>query len=279
MLTPTGELVRNAQAASVGLAAFNGITIEHGEAIVEAAEATRTPVILALSHNAVRYHGALAPITRAYEALAEAASVDVGLHLDHVEDLALLEEATAYRFGSMMYDGAALPDEQNVATTREATNLLHSKGVWVEAELGEVGGKDGAHSPHARTDPAEAVEFVAQTGVDALAVAVGSSHAMTDRTAELDLELVSRLRDAVPVPLVLHGSSGVSDAGIAAAVAAGLVKVNVGTQLNIAYSDAVRAGVAAATGPDPRKYLTGARSAMVATVTRLIRVISQSADV
>jgi fructose-bisphosphate aldolase class II len=279
VLMPTAELMHRAQAASVGLAAFNGITIEHGEAIVEAAEAVGTSVVLALSHNAVRFHGGLAPITLAYQALAEAASVDVALHLDHVEDLALIEEATAYRFGSMMYDGATLPYSDNVAATREATTLLHGKGIWVEAELGEVGGKDGAHSPHARTDPAEAARFVAQTGVDSLAVAVGSSHAMTDRTAELDLDLVSRLRDSVPVPLVLHGSSGVSDEGIAAAVAAGLVKINVGTQLNIAYTDAVRAGVSAATGPDPRKYLAGARSAMVATVAGLIRVISQSADV
>jgi fructose-bisphosphate aldolase class II len=144
----------------------------------------------------------------------------------------------------------------------------------LESELGEIGGKDGAHAPHVRTDPDEAASFVSETDVDALAVAVGSSHAMTTRTAELDLDLIGRLRDSVPVPLVLHGSSGVSDAGIAAAVRAGLVKINVGTQLNIAFSGALRTALAENDRPDPRPPLEQARSEVVATVQRLIGVIS-----
>src|SRR5690606_32233572 len=105
-------------------------------------------------------------------------------------------------------------------------------GVYVEGELGEVGGKDGAHAPGVRTDPEEARSFVAATGVDALAVAVGSSHAMLDRSAALDLDLISRLHAALPVPLVLHGSSGVADETIVAAVRAGMTKINVSTHLN-----------------------------------------------
>ena len=277
MLTPTADLVTAAAAGGVGIPAFNGITVEHAEAIVAGAEAAGRPVILALSHNAVRFHGSLRPVAAAYLAVAEDARVPVGLHLDHVEDLALVEEATRLGFGSVMYDGAALPYDRNVATTAEAARITHDAGLWLESELGEIGGKasqsSSAHAPHVRTDPDEAAAYVAATGVDALAVAVGSSHAMTSTTAELDLDLVRRLAEAVPVPLVLHGSSGVSDEGLAAAVRAGLVKINVGTQLNIAYTAAVRAGLAATDSPDPRRYLRSARDEMEAVVRRLIGVV------
>lgn len=273
MLTPTAELVASAAAAGHGIAAFNGITVEHGVAIVHGAESVGAPVILALSHNAVRFHGSLGPIAAAYRRLAEDADVPVGLHLDHVEDLELVEAATGEGFGSVMYDAATRPYEENVELTSRAADLVHAHGMWLEAELGEIGGKDGAHAPHVRTDPDEAAAYVVATGVDALAVAVGSSHAMTSATASLDLELIGRLRDRVPVPLVLHGSSGVPDEGIAAAVSAGLVKINVGTQLNIAYTAAVRSGLAEADSPDPRRYLRGARDDMALVVRRLIGVV------
>jgi fructose-bisphosphate aldolase class II len=198
----------------------------------------------------------------------------VGLHLDHVEDLELVRQALPLGFGSVMFDAATLPYADNVRATREAAGLLHGAGLWLESELGEIGGKDGAHAPHVRTDPVQAAQYVADTGVDALAVAVGSSHAMVDRTAALDLDLVAALRDAVPVPLVLHGSSGVNDDGLRAAVAAGLVKVNVGTQLNLAYTRAVRAGLSTASRPDPRPWLADARRAMTDTAARLIDVVS-----
>ncbi len=272
MLTDASGLVLRAREAGVGVAAFNGITLEHGEAIVAAAERSGTAVILALSHNAVRFHGAFAPVARAYRALAEASSVPIGLHLDHVEDMSLVESAPDLGFGSVMFDAAALPYADNVAATRHAAELLHGRGMWLEAELGEIGGKHGAHAPEVRTSPQDAVRFVRDTGVDALAVAVGSSHAMTSTTAELDLALIARLSSAVDVPLVLHGSSGVSDGGIAAAIRAGLVKINVGTQLNIAYTHAVRDSVG--DNPDPRPYLAVARAAMTDVVERLISVIA-----
>jgi fructose-bisphosphate aldolase class II len=274
VLTPTAELVTAAVTEGVGIVAFNGITVEHAEAIAAGAEAARRPVILALSHNAVRFHGSLRPIAAAYRAIAEDAGVAVGLHLDHVEDLSLVEEGIALGFGSVMYDAATLAYDRNVATTAEAVRLAHGAGIWLESELGEIGGKDGAHAPHVRTDPAEATAYVEATGVDALAVAVGTSHAMTSTTASVDLDLVRRLAEAVPVPLVLHGSSGVSDEGLTAAVRAGLVKVNVGTQLNIAYTAAVRRGLATTTAPDPRRYLRPARDEMAATVRRLVDVVA-----
>jgi len=284
-LHPTGDLITAARTERRALAAFNVITVEHAEAIVSAAETAQSPVILQISENAVKFHhGRLAPIARASAAVAEAAGVEVALHLDHVEDPALLRQAADHGFGSAMFDGSHLPYAENVQTTRDAADWAHAHGLWLEAELGKVGGKDGepplsAHAPGARTDPDEAREFLAATGVDALAVAVGSSHAMTDRSAVLDHDLIARLRDAVGVPLVLHGSSGVPDDELARAVAGGLVKVNIGTALNIAFTGAVREWLeqAPANAVDPRKYLTLAREEMAKTAAHFISLLAPNA--
>ncbi|MCX5208445.1 class II fructose-bisphosphate aldolase [Kitasatospora sp. NBC_00240] len=275
-LAPTDEIVR-AAAQRAGVGAFNVVQTEHAEAIVAGAEAAGLPVILQISENTARYHGALEPIGLASLAMARAAGVPVAVHLDHAESTDLVREAVGLGFTSVMFDAAKLPYEENLAATREITAFCHSHGVWVEAELGEVGGKDGAHAPGVRTDPGEARDFVAATGVDALAVAVGSSHTMLTRDAVLDFALISHLREAVPVPLVLHGSSGVSDADLATAVQAGMTKVNISTHLNKIFTQAVReqldgqAGVA-----DPRKYLGPARAAVTAEVARLLSVLNGS---
>jgi fructose-bisphosphate aldolase class II len=273
MLTTASRLLEAGQGASLpALAAFNVITLEYAEGIVTGAERAGLPVLLSISHNAVRFHGGLAPIARGCLALAEAAGVPVGLHLDHCEDAALVEHAAELGFGSAMFDASTLPYADNLALTASVAARGHAQGIWVEAELGEIGGKDGAHAPGVRTDPAEAAAFVAATGVDGLAVAVGTSHAMTERTAHPDTELIARLAAAVPVPLVLHGSSGVPDEGLRAAVAAGIRKVNVGTQLSAAYSSALRKHLGP--GPDPRSALTAAREAIAVSVEGLLHVIS-----
>lgn len=248
--------------------------MEHAEAFVAAAEAASCPVVLQISENAAKYHGALAPIGLATLAVARASSADVVVHLDHATDRALVSEAIDLGFPSIMFDSSALPWEENLAQTIAVVEEAHASGVAVEAELGEVGGKDGVHAPEARTEPSEAARFVADTGVDALAVAVGSSHAMTERTAKLDLDLISRLRDAVAVPLVLHGSSGVSDEEMGHAIAAGMVKINISTHLNKVMSEALRTFLAENPAVvDPRKYLGAARTALQAEAQRLFGVV------
>jgi fructose-bisphosphate aldolase, class II len=153
----------------------------------------------------------------------------------------------------------------------------HARSVWVEAELGEVGGKDGVHAPGARTDPGEAAEFVSATDVDALAVAVGSSHAMATREAVLDNGLIARIADAVTVPLVLHGSSGVPDDGLVAAVDAGIRKVNIATHLNQAMTAEVRRVLTEApTLTDPRRYLGPGRDAIACEIERLLVLLAPS---
>jgi fructose-bisphosphate aldolase class II len=220
------------------------------------------------------------PLAAALAALASDAGVAVSLHLDHAETADLWHQAADAGYSSVMVDAAALPYEQNVAITAEVTQRLHEQALMVEAELGYVGGKDtraaSAHAPGVRTDPQQAAEFVDGTGVDALAVAVGSSHAMTTRTAELDLDLIAALREAVPVPLVLHGSSGVPDQTLRAAVRAGIVKINVGTALNVAYTGTLRDALTGSLdgGVDPRKPLNAARNAVADTVARLLDIVS-----
>jgi fructose-bisphosphate aldolase, class II len=274
-LARTADLVNAAYRDGAGLLAFNVITLEHAEAIVAGAEHVGRPVILQLSENAVKFHhGRLQPIAAAASAVADAASIDVAVHLDHVEDEQLLHACTTTRASSVMFDASALDYAANVAATKAAAQWAHHEGLFLEAELGEVGGKDGAHAPGVRTDPDEAVEFVAATGVDALAVAVGSSHAMAERSATLDFELISRLREAVSVPLVLHGSSGVPDSDLRQAVEAGITKINVGTLLNVRFTAAVRSHLAG--DPlvnDPRRYLAPARDAVAEAVAALIVAI------
>lgn len=278
-LTPTGDLVAAAAAAGRAVAAFNVITLEHAEGIVAGAERAGQPVVLQVSQNAVAFHGGRpGPVTAAAAAVAAAATVPVGLHLDHVTDDALLRSAPEHGYGSVMFDASALAYAENVGATRAAAAFVHTHGLWLEAELGTVAGKDGgpplpAHAPGARTDPGEARAYVAATGVDALAVAVGSSHAMTERTARLDHGLIAALREAVPVPLVLHGSSGVPDDELRRAVGGGIAKVNIGTALNVAYTDAVRAALAG-DGVDPRRYLARARDAVAGTVERYVTLLA-----
>ncbi|GAA1626226.1 class II fructose-bisphosphate aldolase [Georgenia ruanii] len=278
-LTTTSSLVAEAGRVGSAALAFNVITLEHAEGIVAGLERAGVGGILQVSENAVRFHGGrLGPLVLACREVAEAAGVPIAVHLDHLQDVELCLEsvAAAGRLGvtSVMIDAAHLDDEANVSLTADLARRAHAHGLWVEAELGEIGGKGGAHVPGVRTDPEDAAAFVARTGVDGLAVAVGSTHAMTSATAQLDAGLIRRLTAAVPVPLVLHGSSGVPAEGLREAIAAGIRKVNVGTALNVGYTAAVRTCLAADERvTDPRRYLTQARAAVADTVAGLARTL------
>ncbi|POH71810.1 class II fructose-bisphosphate aldolase [Arthrobacter glacialis] len=270
-LTNTRDIMNLAAAAGIGQGAFNVIHLETIEGLIGGAEAAGRPVILQISENCAKFHGGLEPVAAATLAAARRASVPVAVHLDHAEDEALAYEAVDLGFGSIMYDGAHFEYEQNVEVTARVAAYAHARGVYVEAELGKVGGKDGAHAPGVLTDPTEAAAFVAATGVDALAVAVGSSHAMTERSAALNLLRIAELKAALDVPLVLHGSSGVADEMIAAAIAAGMTKINVSTHLNGFFTRAVREYLDANPAVvDSRKYLGAGRTALVPEVARLL---------
>ena len=273
MLTDLASIARTCQNERTGLGAFNVIHLENATMLIDAATRAGRPVVLQISENAVKYHGSLAPIGTGTLVAARAARVPVVVHLDHAESVDLVHEAVELGFTSVMYDGSKLPDDVNRATTAEVVDFCHAAGVTVEAELGEVGGKNDVHDPSARTDPGDAAAFVGDTGVDLLAVAVGSSHAMVTRTAALDTDLIRAIAAAAPVPLVLHGSSGVSDAGMSAAIGAGMVKINVSTHLNRIFTGSVRETLAA--NPDlvdSRKWFKPAGEKAGAEAERLLRL-------
>jgi fructose-bisphosphate aldolase class II len=273
---PSLDLIRSANGA---VGAFNVILIEHAEALVEAAEIANKSIVLQISENCVKYHGALKPIALATKAIIESSNVPLSLHLDHAEEEILIKEALDLGFDSIMYDGSKLPYLENVEMSKEITKLCRSYNATIEVELGEVGGKDGVHAPGARTNPIEAKKFVEETGVDLLAVAVGTSHGQVTRKTDLDYSLIKELADTVPTPLVLHGSSGVSDENLKKAVQAGMRKVNIATHLNHVFTDEIRAFFSS--NPevvDPRKYIDKARSVVAEETSRLIALLDNSKD-
>lgn len=273
--TNARDLVSDAKAQGRAVGAFNVILLEHAEALVMGAESAQLPVILQISQNCVEYHGSLRPIAVATLAIAEASNVKVSVHLDHAESETLVREALDLGFDSVMFDGSKLEYDANVEASSRMARLCNDYGASIEVELGEVGGKDGVHAPGVRTNPQEAKAFAEATGVDLLAVAVGTSHAMTTRDASLDFELIGAIAKAVSVPLVLHGSSGVSEDDLQRAVRAGMSKINIATHLNHVFTDEVRRILAAdPTLVDPRKYIKSARSHVADEVCGLLKLLA-----
>lgn len=277
MLARTQDLLVAAMRGRYAVVAFNVIGLEHAEAIVEGAEAEAAPVILQISQNAVRYRrGALEPIAAACREIAAAASVPVALHLDHATTHELCARAAAAGISSIMFDASTDAHERNIALTAREATWAHGAGLTIEGEIGVVGGKEGAVTTAAGlTDPDEAAAYVAATGVDALAVAVGTEHGMTERRATLDLDRIDAIRAAVgDVPLVLHGSSGVPAEVLAEAVRRGIAKVNMATQLNAAFTGAVRAYLDAHPEvTDPRTYGEVGREAIADVVRATCRLV------
>ncbi|MCW5952099.1 MAG: class II fructose-bisphosphate aldolase [Propionibacteriaceae bacterium] len=274
-LVTTAELVAEAGAQRRGIGAFNVLHLETAEGLAAGAESAGQPLILQVSENCARFHGSLRPITAAALAVADSSEARLSLHLDHAESEDLVREAIDLGFSSVMFDASKLEFAENVARTAAMAALAHEHGLFIEAELGEVGGKDGVHAPGVRTDPQEARAFVAATGVDALAVAVGTSHAMATRDAVLDLGLVARLHDTVGLPLVLHGSSGVADPDLQRVISAGITKVNVSTHLNASFTGGVRRYLADhPTTVDSRRYVGAGRDSLARETTRLLHLLA-----
>ena len=284
MIAGTQDLLLDALRAvpPYGVVAFNVIGLEHAEGIVAGAEAERAPVILQISQNAIRYRqGAIGPIAAACRELAAAARVPVALHLDHATTHDLCLRAAAAGISSIMFDASTDESARNIALTAREAVWAHANGITIEGELGVVGGKAGVVSTReGMTDPAEAAAYVTATGIDARAVAVGTEHGMTERRATLDLDRIAAIRAAVPadVPLVLHGSSGAPAEVLAEAVRRGITKVNMATQLNAAFTGAVRAYLTAhPEATDPRSYGGVGRDAIVAVVRETLLIVGASA--
>lgn len=271
VLVPAAE-----QGYAVG--AFNANNLEYVQAIVTAATAERAPVIVQASQGAIR-HAGLAYITEMVRVAARETPIPVVLHLDHGRDLELVRQCIEIGFTSVMFDGSDLPLEENIRLTARVVEWARAVGVSVEGELGRVP-RVGFTAEEVRalmTDPDEAARFARETGVDALAVAVGSVHQMTQQRAVLDVPRVAAIRRATGLPLVLHGSSGVAEDSLREAIRAGICKVNFATSLNVVF----RRGLAEAmaedpAGVDPRPYLARAREEVATAVRERIHLLGCS---
>jgi fructose-bisphosphate aldolase class II len=274
-----------AQQERWAIGAFNANTLEQVQAIVLAAQAEAAPAIMQVSHRALVYIGSgnetqgLKYIAAIGKIAAESVTVPIALHLDHGTESEVLQ-AIALGFTSVMFDGDTLPYNENVTTTKRLCETARSNGVCMEAELGEVPKPDGKaydESAIALTEPDEAVEFVESTGIDTFAISLGSVHGLRTKQVSLDLERLKVIRECVSVPLVLHGSSGVSDQYIKQGVSMGLCKINVATQLSQAFTNAVRDVLGKDKElVDPRKYLVKGRRAQIEIVRERIRFLGAS---
>ncbi|MGC9347742.1 MAG: class II fructose-bisphosphate aldolase [Anaerolineae bacterium] len=277
-LVRSTEILEYAHEAHFAVGAFNADNMEMLQAIVEAAEEERAPLILQVSEPTTRYAGLALPAAMV-KAIAAEVSIPVVLHLDHGTSFEQNVRALWAGFTSLMFDGSRLPYEENVAITKRVVQVAHVAGVPVEAELGKVlqAGVSPEEVTAAMTDPDQAADFVDRTGCDSLAVAVGSIHGMKTRDAELDLARIRAIHDRVHLPLVLHGASGVKHDSVQGAIASGVCKVNVATYLKQAFVGVIRDELAAAPDEvDFRVLFPPARDAAKERVREKLRLFGAS---
>ena len=264
----TKKMLLDAQRGGYAVGAFNAENLEMVQAIVAAAEEAHSPVIIQTTTSTLKY-ATPADFCGMVRAEAERAGVDVALHLDHGADFAVCAKCFRAGYSSIMIDGSRLPLEDNIVLTRGVVEMCHVADVPVEAELGEVGGKeDSVSSAGANlTDPADAVQFVRETDVDSLAVGIGTAHGVYKTTPRLDIGRLAEIRAAVSVPLVLHGASGLTEQNVRDCISRGVCKVNFATELRQAFTASVRSFLSAdGEAYDPKKYGAKARDAVKAQV-------------
>lgn len=274
------ELLKDAETGGYAVGAFNCNNMEIVQAIVAAAEAEKAPVILQASQGAIKYAG-IDYIVAMARLAAESARVPVALHLDHGTSFAQVAQCIRAGFSSVMIDGSKLPLEENIELTKRVLEMARAVDVSVEAELGKIGGTEDDIVVTEReaffTDPEEAGVFVRETGVDFLAVAIGTAHGQYRGIPELDLPRLEKIKSVVKIPIVLHGSSGVPDDAIREAIRRGVRKVNIDTNIREAFTEAARKVLDAnANEIDPRKVLGPAREAATAIIRDKIRVFGSN---
>ena len=279
-LVPVSKLLSQADKGGYAVGAFNANNMEIVQAIIRAAELERSPVIMQASQGAINYAG-LEFISGMVKIAAESSSVPVALHLDHGTDFEQVVKCIRSGFSSVMYDGSKLPLEENIAMTKKVLDIARPIEVSVEAELGKIGGtEDDIHVSEKEalyTDPEEARYFVEQTGVESLAIAIGTAHGQYKGEPQLDFDRLAQIKSVVKIPIVLHGSSGVPDESLRKAIKLGVCKVNIDTNIREALVWTMRKVMAENPAEiDPRKILGPAREAVVEIIREKIRVFGSS---
>ncbi|MED2257700.1 class II fructose-bisphosphate aldolase [Brevibacillus parabrevis] len=254
MLTTLREVANDARKNQYAVPAFDCVGDIMVRTILDTAERLQSPVILmCLEHN-LREPKGFVYLAEYIKAVAPFYNIPIVLHLDHAMDVDLVQEAIRYGFTSVMIDGSSLPFADNVALTKQVTDLARPHGISVEAELGHVGGNElgGTYGTESKlTEPYQVAEFVERTGVDALAVSIGTAHGVYTAEPNLNVERMQEINQASPVPLVLHGGSGTPDAQVQAVVKHGISKVNLYADCRIAMAKGVKRAAAEMTRIDP----------------------------
>ncbi|MEV2494605.1 class II fructose-1,6-bisphosphate aldolase [Paenibacillus larvae] len=279
-LVSMNEFLPKAKANKYAVGQFNMNNLEFAQAITEAAMELNSPFIFGVSEGALKYMGIEFTVALA-EAAAKKSGLPIALHLDHGSSFDVAMKCIRAGFSSVMFDGSHHPYEENIRLTKEIVKAAHAMGVSVEGELGTIGGTeddisvDEANASLAK--PAEAIRFYEETGVDALAIAVGTAHGMYAGEPNIHFDIIEEVSNAIPAPLVLHGGSGVPDEMIKKAIQAGAAKINVNTENQVAATQAIRDVLNKdAKVYDPRKYLTPARSAMSEVVKAKIELFGSA---
>ncbi len=275
-LVSVTSMLQRAEAEGYAVGAFNINNLEFVQGVVEAAEEERSPVILQASEGAIKYVGLEYSVAIARVA-AEMVTVPVAIHLDHGSSFAQAMQCIRAGFSSVMVDGSKYPLAENIALTKRVVEAGHAVGVSVEGELGKITGTEDhvfvSEAESLFTDPDEAEQFVRETGVDSLAVAIGSAHGHYKLAPKLDFERLAEIRRRVGIPIVLHGGSGIPDDSVRQAITLGVRKVNINTDNMQAFTDKMREVLAAKPDVfDPRKVLGPAKAAMKEIIRQKIRV-------
>lgn len=276
MLVTGKELLQHADKNGYAVGAFNVNNMEIVQAIIEAAEETQSPVILQASQGGLKYAG-VEYIAALGKIAAQNATVPVAIHLDHGTDFVQIMQCIRQGFTSVMIDGSQYDLEGNIAITKKVVEVARAVGVSVEAELGKIGGTEDDivvdHKDATHTDPDEAVRFVEETDVDFLAIAIGTAHGKYKGEPEIDFERLKEIRSRVNVPLVLHGSSGVAYDDLKKAIELGISKINIDTDVRIAFTKGVSDVINANPNEfDPRKIIGPAREEMKKSIMEKMEV-------
>ena len=287
MLVHIGKLIHKKMLGKYALPAFNTQDLETTQGIIRAAEKQKAPVIIQTSVGALEYAGVEELVTL-IKTSARNAKVPIALHQDHCHDFNLIKKLIDLGYSSVMIDASHLPYKENLKLTKQVVSYAHKRGVWVQAELGRILGNEDWQNVKTgedlMTDPDQAVEFVAKTGIDTLAVAVGSMHGipvdprikkvLTTLKEHIDLNRLAEIRKKVKVPLVVHGASGVPDGQLKSAIKMGVAVFNIDTDLRVAFNKALRNNLK--NNPqiyDPRKLLAPATEALQKVAEHKIKVL------
>ncbi|NBI31072.1 class II fructose-1,6-bisphosphate aldolase [Chengkuizengella marina] len=279
-LVSMNEFLPAAKEKKFAVGQFNMNNLEFSQAIVQAAMEENSPFIFGVSEGALKYMGIEFTVAMA-EAAAKQSGLPIALHLDHGSSFEVAMKCIRAGFSSVMFDGSHHSYEENVRLTKEVVKTAHAMGVSVEGELGTIGGVEDDisvdESDANLAKPEEAIRFYEETGVDCLAIAVGTAHGMYSGEPDIKFDIIEEVTKNIPVPVVLHGGSGVPDEMIRKSIEAGVGKINVNTENQVALTNAIRNVLNSNDSVyDPRKYLGPGKEAMVEVVKSKIKLFGSS---